>query len=217
MQGDSDKNQERVLICAGHPAHAAILIAHGARLVGSFQQACGLVLYVHQEPLDDHRWSDMHAMALFRSLCERRALPFEDIACGRLGVAETIRRIVEERGITKVVLGESPMGRFNALFHASLSNQLLRLHLPADIQIVDVSACQDVDENLEFGFDAWLVKDAENKWKMTTERQDETGLKGIFFRDAYTEFDHGFFVRTDCEPPEVLEIADAAPVTPPQH
>lgn len=209
--------EHRILICVSHPAHAPRVIARGAKLVHSLRDATGWVVYVHRDPLDEHRWDDLHAAQLFRSRCERHNLEFEQITHGDQSVAEAISKFIQERGVTQIVLGQAPQGIVARLAREPLGNRLLRMHPDVEQHIVDVSNCPDIHESLETGLDARLYRDSDGKWRMSTDHAGPSGIRGIFFRDAYTEFDHGYFVRTDCDRPHVMEIVDGAPASPPRE
>lgn len=206
----------RVLICVSHPAHAPTLISYGARLIASFREASGYVLHIHREPYDECRWSDFFTRKLVESRCHHYGLEFREVSCGAKSVATVISGIVAEQQINLVVLGQNSQSRISAILSEPLSHQLLKLHANASLHLVDVSTCPTEEEPLETGHPAWLAMFPEG-WKMTFEKPSIHGVQGLFFRNAFTEFDHGFFVCTSDGMNEVLEISDGVPSTPPRH
>lgn len=205
---------QKVLICISHPAHAPMLIAQGASLIGAFREASGVVVHIRCKPYDDYEWVDFSSRQLFMSRCTYHGLAFEEVEQGNETVGEVLCRLVRDRQITQIVLGQAPRGRIAGLFAEPLSNQLLKLHPNAGLHIVDISSCMEVKEEFFSGVTAWLIEE-NGLWTLRQDGGGSSSIKGIFFRSAFTDFDNGFFVSTRDSHSDVLEVADGVAVMPP--
>jgi hypothetical protein len=124
-------------------------------------------------------------------------------------VYKVIAEVARQKGITQIIIGESPHSRWEQISKESLVNSLLREIPFIDLHIVSVARyLKGADDNYNKGVRAYLVKDGEN-YRLTFIYSKDVVYEGIFFKESGTDFNNGIFrFRKDKDTIQVQVIED---------
>jgi two-component system sensor histidine kinase KdpD len=124
---------ERVLVCVSTQPHSIQLLKRGAYLA-SIMNASLYGLFVHNPER-----SLKQPEALYINTCEQLCQDFrgEFLQMSSFDIATTIAQVAKTQHITQVMLGKTRKSFWNALFHRSIVEQLIKL-LPnsTDLHII---------------------------------------------------------------------------------
>lgn len=190
------KNQrmdERILVCVYYGPHGEQLIRRGCSIAKML--ACPLyILTVDSKPLDELDAAKSNYITKWSELAEK------------LGVDEFIVKdnedrpsykviadVAREKGITQIVIGQSPQSRWEQISKESIVNSLLREIPFVDLHIVAVNRyLSDPESNYDRGVRAYLIKQDQD-YALVFRPGKDVLYEGIFFKETGTDFNNGIF------------------------
>jgi two-component system sensor histidine kinase KdpD len=126
---------EKIMVCVQYGGNAEKLIRRGWRIASRLKTDL-LILHVTNEASMNRSAEDRKKIQEWKKLATQFNARFIAEQTGKRTVAETIRDVAVENGITQIILGQSARSRWEEITKGSIVNNIMRHASGIDIHIV---------------------------------------------------------------------------------
>lgn len=152
---------EGILVCVYYGPNGERLIQRGCKIAQTF--GCPLyILTVDRKPFAELDAEKSHYITKWKQLAiknEADAFILRDNE--ERPVYKVIAEVAREKGITQIIMGQTPHSRWEQITRESIVNSLIREIPFVDLHIISVARyLKDPDSNYDKGVRAYLAKEA---------------------------------------------------------
>lgn len=187
------RTDESILVCVYYGPNGEKLIQRGCKIAHVFN--CPLyILTVDRKPFEELDAEKSYYINKWKRLAEdNNAEAFILKDNEERPTYKVIAEVAREKGITQIIMGQSPQTRWEQIAKESIVNSLIREIPFVDLHIISVARyLKDPDRNYEKGVRAYLVKDDEH-YRLCFKCTKDAVYEGIFFKEVCTDFNNGLF------------------------
>jgi two-component system sensor histidine kinase KdpD len=123
------------MVCVQYGGNAEKLIRRGWRIANRLKTDL-LILHVTNEASMNRSAEDRKKIQEWKKLATQFNARFIAEQTGKRTIAETIRDVAVENGITQIILGQSARSRWEEITKGSIVNNIMRYASGIDIHIV---------------------------------------------------------------------------------
>lgn len=209
---------EAILVCVYYGANGERLIHRGHKM--ATMADCPLyILTIDSKPLDAFDAEKSSYIDRWQQLADELEVEeFIMLDDEKRPIPKVIAEVVKKHNITQIIVGQSAQTRWEEITKGSFINVLLREVPFVDFHIVSVQrpSTHESFDRYEKGVHAYLVKHADEHYKIGFSCPNYASIEGIFFKEIGTDFDNGIFKFTFKEKMYELDIAEGI-VTDPEN
>lgn len=187
---------EAILVCVHYGPHGERLIKRGCKIAKMLN--CPLyILNVDPKPFDELDAEKSNYITKWKRLAEENeadAFILKDNE--KRPPYKVIAEVAREKGITQIIIGQTPQSRWKQIAEESIVNLLLREIPFVDLHVIAVNRyLKDPERKYDKGTRAYLIKQDEG-YRLVFQHTKDVVYEGIFFKKIGTDFNNGIFKFT---------------------
>ena len=193
MSKKKKRMDEGILVCVYYGPNGERLIQRGCKIAQIFD--CPLyILTVDRKPFAELDADKSYYITKWKGLAEENdadAFILKDNE--ERPIYKVIAEVAREKGITQIIIGQTPHSRWEQITKKSIVNSLIREIPFVDLHIISVARyLKDPDSNYEKGVRAYLAKEGAD-YHLIFKHTKDVIYEGIFFKEIGTDFNNGIF------------------------
>lgn len=193
MSKIKSRMDEGILVCVYYGPNGERLIQRGCKIAQVFD--CPLyILTVDRKPFAELDADKSYYITKWKRLAEENdadAFILKDNE--ERPIYKVIAEVAREKGITQIIMGQTPHSRWEQIKKESIVNSLIREIPFVDLHIIAVARyLKDPDSNYDKGVRAYLAKEGTD-YRLIFKHTKDAVYEGIFFKEIGTDFNNGIF------------------------
>ncbi len=184
---------EGILVCVYYGPNGERLIQRGCKIAQTF--GCPLyILTVDRKPFAELDAEKSHYITKWKQMAIKNGADAFILRDNEeRPVYKVIAEVAREKGITQIIMGQTPHSRWEQITRESIVNSLIREIPFVDLHIISVARyLKDPDSNYDKGIRAYLAKEGPY-YRLFFKHTRDAVYEGIFFKEVGTDFNNGIF------------------------